>query len=429
MVSGWAHGAERHVGVTVAEPIYGYETGTGRKPGRQPRTRTHHRVRIQPSTAGRIKVDEGLHVAGRMDPEEIHVGDRRGSPANQGVVQARCGDAVEHRCQAGRPFGMATTRNMVQEPFIGHQQDGHPASVSPSSRRLRAPAPTATGPTAARDAQQQRRTLFDINLRPPTQPARRGPLALRRAPAPGPGIHRVEYRRIGSGTTVRISPWRGDVSTAQVVTVGGPAPDEAMVLDLLQLLGRRGVTTVLTAALSPEDQCPFSAAGFTALEHLALMHRSLHPGDPAPPSRSSHRLRRIGRPRLADALDADAEAFSSFTPFWLFDGAAYTEACEATDLSRQRCVRSDGRITAYAITGRTSTNGFVQRLAVRPDHEGMGLGSALLVDALSWLALGGARDAWVNTQPDNDRARALYLRHGFEEKAGGLTVLRHVSAR
>jgi GNAT superfamily N-acetyltransferase len=239
----------------------------------------------------------------------------------------------------------------------------------------------------------------------------------------------VEYRRIGSGTTVRISPWRGDVSTAQVVTVGGPAPDEAMVLDLLQLLGRRGVTTVLTAALSPEYQCPFSAAGFTALEHLALMHRSLHPGDPAPPSRSSHRLRRIGRPRLADALDADAEAFSSFTPFWLFDGAAYTEACEATDLSRQRCVRSDGRITAYAITGRTSTNGFVQRLAVRPDHEGMGLGSALLVDALSWLALGGARDAWVNTQPDNDRARALYLRHGFEEKAGGLTVLRHVSAR
>ena len=70
--------------------------------------------------------------------------------------------------------------------------------------------------------------------------------------------------------------------------------------------------------------------------------------------------------------------------------------------------------------------GFARRLT---QSDAVGLGSALLVDALSWLALGGARDAWVNTQPDNDRARALYLRHGFEEKAGGLTVLRHVSAR
>ena len=139
MVSGWAHGAERHLGVTVAQPVYGHQTGTGRQPGRPPRTRTHHRVRIQPTAASRIQIDQRLHVVGRMDPEEIHIGDRQRCPPNQGIAQARGVDALEHRCQAGRSFRMTTTRHMVQEPFIGNQQDGHPASVSPTSRRLRAP--------------------------------------------------------------------------------------------------------------------------------------------------------------------------------------------------------------------------------------------------------------------------------------------------
>jgi len=239
----------------------------------------------------------------------------------------------------------------------------------------------------------------------------------------------VEYRRIGNDSTVRISPWRGDASTAQVVTVRGPAPDNATVLNLLELLGNHDVTTVLTAALSPDDQRPFTAAGFTPLEHLTLMHRPLQPEEPAPPSRSPHRLSRIGRRRLADTLDTDADAFSSFSPFWRFDFAAYAEACEATDLSRQRCVRVDGRVVAYAIAGRSSTSGFVQRLAVRPGHEGLGIGSALLADAISWLDRAGARDVWVNTQPDNDRARLLYQRHGFAERAGGLVVLRHNTVR
>ena len=282
---------------------------------------------------------------------------------------------------------------------------------------------------AARDAQQRRRTLFDIDLRPPTQSARRRPLAHRRAPASGSGINQVEYRRIGNDSTVRISPWRGDASTAQVVAVRGPAPDNATVLTLLELLGNRDVTTVLTAALSPDDQRPFTAAGFTPLEHLTLMHRPLQPEEPAPPSRSPHRLSRIGRRRLADTLDADADAFSSFSPFWRFYSAAYAEACEATDLSRQRCVRVDGQVVAYAIAGRSSSSGFVQRLAVRPGHEGLGIGSALLADAISWLDRAGARDVWVNTQPDNDRARLLYQRHGFAERAGGLVVLRHDTVR
>ena len=75
------------------------------------------------------------------------------------------------------------------------------------------------------------------------------------------------------------------------------------------------------------------------------------------------------------------------------------------------------------MTGRTSTIGFLQRLAVDPSAEGQGIGSALVVDALRWLSRTGARKAWVNTQPENLRARDLYLRHGFVEQDVGLDVL------
>ncbi len=76
------------------------------------------------------------------------------------------------------------------------------------------------------------------------------------------------------------------------------------------------------------------------------------------------------------------------------------------------------------MTGRTASIGFLQRLAVDPAAEGRGIGSALVVDALRWLGHTGAREVWVNTQPDNERARSLYLRHGFTERGAGLDVLR-----
>ena len=65
----------------------------------------------------------------------------------------------------------------------------------------------------------------------------------------------------------------------------------------------------------------------------------------------------------------------------------------------------------------------MQRLAVDPDHQGKGLGAALLLDGLDWLRRRGARHAIVNTQEANLNALALYERLGFRRKPGGLLVL------
>lgn len=192
----------------------------------------------------------------------------------------------------------------------------------------------------------------------------------------------------------------------------------------------------MTAALGPIDQRSFTACGFTPQEHLLLMGRSIDPTSPS--SRWTGRTPGCPRTRPARRRDRDAvlelddRAFTPFSPFWRLDGTALEEAGQATQSHRRRVVqqRATGRTAAkmigHSITGRTATIGFLQRLAVDPTAEGRGIGSALVVDALHWLRRTGAHEVWVNTQPDNDRARALYLRHGFTERDGGLDVLHRV---
>jgi len=203
--------------------------------------------------------------------------------------------------------------------------------------------------------------------------------------------------------------------------VGGPTPGPDDVYRLLDHLGSQGVRTVMTTALGPADQEPFTVSGFAPHEHLLLLHRPIDPVDPPPRGPRTHRARRRDRDAI---LAVDDRAFASSSTFWRFDGAALTEAGQATESCRRRIIRgADRRPVGHAVTGRTSTIGFLQRLAVDPAAEGRGVGSALVVDALRWLGRTRAREVWVNTQPGNLRARDLYLRHGFAERDVGLDVL------
>ena len=56
---------------------------------------------------------------------------------------------------------------------------------------------------------------------------------------------------------------------------------------------------------------------------------------------------------------------------------------------------------------------YLELLAVLPDHQGRGLGSAVL----RWLAAeaGASRNLWVAVSAFNEPARRFYARHGFVE--------------
>ena len=65
-------------------------------------------------------------------------------------------------------------------------------------------------------------------------------------------------------------------------------------------------------------------------------------------------------------------------------------------------------LVAFAISGAASGQGYLQRLAVAPEHQGRGHGRALVVDALAWMAARRLSHALVNTAVGNERgARSL----------------------
>ena len=216
-----------------------------------------------------------------------------------------------------------------------------------------------------------------------------------------------------------MAPWYGDEHTSQVV----PYPSGLLSVDeideLTVALHRNGVRRVLTPALAERDCAPFVAAGFAVHERLHLLRRGLRPPSPMGPRVGTRRARRSD---LGDVLEVDHTAFE---PFWRLGRDGIEEAVAATPHSRFRVI---GRpVRGYAICGCAARRGYIQRLAVHPDHQGTGLARRLLVDALGWLERRRAASVLVNTQIGNHRALALYERMGFTLQSEGLSVLVHVA--
>lgn len=220
------------------------------------------------------------------------------------------------------------------------------------------------------------------------------------------------------GVRLRVRPWRGRTDTAELSAVpAGASVPPSLVLLAVERARARGYDEVVTPALPSGERRPYVDAGFSVREELHLLTHDLLalPDRRAPEHR--HHLRRVQRRDRELVLVIDGAAFD---PFWRLDADALEDAVGATPSTRFRMDRGGA---GYALTGRAGARGYLQRLAVHPDRQGAGLGSALVLDGLWWLRRWRVQEALVNTQIGNDRAIALYERLGFRRRADGLAVL------
>lgn len=102
---------------------------------------------------------------------------------------------------------------------------------------------------------------------------------------------------------------------------------------------------------------------------------------------------------------------SAFGPIWHNSSEslefAFRQAAIAT------VAELDGEIVGYQISTTTQMGGHLARLAIRPDFQRLGIGSALLQDLLIEFVRKGALRITVNTQQDNKASISIYEKAGF----------------
>jgi ribosomal protein S18 acetylase RimI-like enzyme len=227
------------------------------------------------------------------------------------------------------------------------------------------------------------------------------------------------------GQRLRVGSWRNSPIVGFLAPVGdGTSVRVAALRGAVDRLRQAGYRQILTGAISELEIAPFVEAGFTIRERLHLLAHPLT--DLQRPLRGGTRRART-QDRVA-VLDLDHRAFQ---PFWRLDGDALDDALEATPVARFRVTgtgRSSlrgttGPVTGYAVWGWSARRGYLQRLAVHPEHRGKGYAEALIWDGLGWLGRRGVHRVLVNTQESNARALRLYRRVGFVPEPHGLVVL------
>jgi len=247
--------------------------------------------------------------------------------------------------------------------------------------------------------------------------------------------------RSGDGRA-RLRPWWNDPTVAQLTFMDhGIVPSSTILRVWLSEIRARGFTSVRTGAVTGVGADVLQRQGFTTLQTLHLLDLSLIGWHP-PRLRKGLPLR-SRRLWVRDRPAAAAVDLAAFTNLWAIDLAGIDETCSATPSHRARAIQAisipdpademddtagglaDGAdgLAGYAITGRADHHGYLQRLAVHPEHQGHGVGLSLTLDSLMWMQRRRLTRAVVNTHTDNEVALGVYQRVGFRILPQGLSVL------
>jgi ribosomal protein S18 acetylase RimI-like enzyme len=243
--------------------------------------------------------------------------------------------------------------------------------------------------------------------------------------------HRSAYatRRVRAfGESARLEVRPADESRAAQITIvpeagAHPLPQPFIdhALDIARNISGLGIeASVRTPALTPDEARGFLNAGFTVRSNLALLTHDLDRDDIRKPQVNAN-LQRFRRRNTEALLALDLAAFGHG---WEMDHHELLLAETATPVTRVRLATDNqGHLLGFAITGRAGRRGYLQRLAVRPESQGHGVGTALIGDALRWSRRHNVRRLVVNTQVENLGALHLYRHLGFADAPVGLLLL------
>jgi mycothiol synthase len=164
------------------------------------------------------------------------------------------------------------------------------------------------------------------------------------------------------------------------------------------------------------------AAGYSHIRSYSRMMIELTAAMQAAPPPAGHRFRPVDPDRDHEQLHAlDAASFvvnPDYRPESL--DAFREEHLEAHDfVAALSIVASAGdRITGFLLSRNFTVEnaGFIDLLAVAPEHQRRGLATSMLLTAFAQYAAAGLSSAQLGVASDNPRALSLYTRVGMREQ-------------
>lgn len=98
------------------------------------------------------------------------------------------------------------------------------------------------------------------------------------------------------------------------------------------------------------------------------------------------------------------------------DPAADIAFARRGDNSTVLVARTEGILVATVMVGHDGHRGWVYYVAVNPDYQSEGCGSAIMTAAETWLRARGISKVMLMVRPDNTRVQAFYESLGYDEQ-------------
>jgi len=214
--------------------------------------------------------------------------------------------------------------------------------------------------------------------------------------------------------------WPNDPTVAHLIFLDHQTvPTEDDLAVALEHAIAKGARAVRTSALFPSSADIVLASGFEPIDQLVLLRLQLDDAAVERLGRPSRRTRAMPLWTYHDAASVDQR---SFGPMWGNDASSLRDIRGATPLHRSRMIRSGRKVAGFAISGAAADNGYLQRIAVAPEHRRLGIARDLVVDSLRWMHADHRARCLVNTGIDNEAAQRLYQGLGFERLPDLLTI-------
>ncbi len=213
-----------------------------------------------------------------------------------------------------------------------------------------------------------------------------------------------------TGHFALFAPWRHRPDIVQVLDVSAWSAAQAVVDAAARAAGDLGADFAVVVE-NDERRRPslYTSYGMEHIEDVITMELDR----PAPPPRVDPRLRFVPVPaggadlpavRLIDGL--------AFPWLWRNGPEEFDYYLRLDDVHAYLAFLDDEPVSYFGVTLYDGW-GHLDRIAVRPDRQGRGIGGATLAGALSFMLAHGARSVALSTQAHNRESRRLYERFGF----------------